>query len=333
MTAPGNNLISHPLQELVPVSYPNASRAVLPAPISDAGPAAAFAWEEFFQAQLRNPHTRALYRRAVLRFLAWLEPQGVSLVRVTPGMVGSFFDRHPGGVTTRKAELAALRRFFDVLVQRHVLLLNPAASVRGERYQAVEGLTPEITPEQARALLASLPTGQLAGLRDRAVLATMIYTAARAGAVAALKRKHLGHDGTQYTLRFAEKGGKSREIPVRHDLQGFLLDYLRAAGLEDAPGDSPLFRTCLGRTDRLSGEGMTGVDVCRMMKRRLRDAGLPLRLSPHSIRVATITDLLLQGVPLEDVQFLAGHSDPRTTRLYDRRHKQVTRKIVDRISI
>ena len=54
---------------------------------------------------------------------------------------------------------------------------------------------------------------------------------------------------------------------------------------------------------------------------------------PHSFRVATITDLLTQGVPLEDVQYLAGHADPRTTRLYDRRQKKVTRNIVERISI
>ena len=33
-------------------------------------------------------------------------------------------------------------------------------------------------------------------------------------------------------------------------------------------------------------------------------------LSPHSFRVAIITDLLTQGVPLEDVQLLAGHADP-----------------------
>jgi integrase/recombinase XerD len=40
-----------------------------------------------------------------------------------------------------------------------------------------------------------------------------------------------------------------------------------------------------------------------------------------------------QGVPLEDVQYLAGHSSPRTTRLCDRRQKKVTRNIVERISI
>jgi integrase len=57
------------------------------------------------------------------------------------------------------------------------------------------------------------------------------------------------------------------------------------------------------------------------------------QLSCHSFRATTITDLLTQGVPLEDVQHLAGHADPRTTRLYDRRQKQVTRNIVERISV
>ena len=36
---------------------------------------------------------------------------------------------------------------------------------------------------------------------------------------------------------------------------------------------------------------------------------------------------------LEDVQRLAGHADPRTTRLYDRRDKKITRNIVERILI
>jgi site-specific recombinase XerD len=57
------------------------------------------------------------------------------------------------------------------------------------------------------------------------------------------------------------------------------------------------------------------------------------QLSCHSFRATTITDLLAQGVPLEDVQYLAGHADLRTTRLYDRRRKQMTRNIVERISV
>lgn len=75
-----------------------------------------------------------------------------------------------------------------------------------------------------------------------------------------------------------------------------------------------MFLTAARRTKTLTPKAMTGVDVCRMMKRRLKSAGLPERFSPHSFRAATVTDLLGQNVPLEDVQHLAGHADPRTTR-------------------
>jgi site-specific recombinase XerD len=153
------------------------------------------------------------------------------------------------------------------------------------------------------------------------------------GAVAKLQRQNFYESGDQYCLRFADKGGKSREIPVRHDLQGFLFQYVAAAGLNESDKSSPLFRTTVRRTKRLTENAMTSGDMGRMMKRRMRAAGLPPRLSPHSIRVATITNLLSQNVSLEAVQNLAGHADPRTTRLYDRRQQRVTRNIVERISI
>ena len=78
---------------------------------------------------------------------------------------------------------------------------------------------------------------------------------------------------------------------------------------------------------------MTDNDMQVMIKRRIRDAGLPDRLSAHSFRACTATDLLEQGVPLEDVQYLLGHANPSTTRLYDRRRRRVTRNIVERISV
>ena len=60
--------------------------------------------------------------------------------------------------------------------------------MRSERYQAVEGKTPEIAIEQARRLLKGLDVSHPVGLRDRAVIGILIYTAARVGAVAKLRR-------------------------------------------------------------------------------------------------------------------------------------------------
>ena len=314
--------------ELIQPSEPVTPRNA-PAIVKAAGKSAEFAWEEFFQAEIANAHTRKNYMHAVRQFLAWVEPRNLELPRIAPGDVGEYLQALELATPTKKLHLAALRRFFDRLVNRHVCVINPAATVKAERHSVVEGKTPDIGPTQARSLLKSITVVDPVGLRDRAVLAVLIYTAARVGAVAKLTMKNFVNDGSQYTLRFAEKGGKSREIPVRHDLEQFLLAYVQAANITEGP----LFRTANRKSKRLTKNPMTGIDICRMMKRHLKSAGLPGHFSPHSFRVTTVTDLLEQNVPLEDVQYLAGHADPRTTRIYDRRRRKVTRNIVERISI
>jgi integrase len=168
-------------------------------------------------------------------------------------------------------------------------------------------------------------------LRDRALIGVLLYTAARIGAVVRLGRRDLYEAGGQWMVHFLEKNGKSREIPLRQDLQQWLRAWLEASA--PLPVDSPLFLTLAGRSGELTGRPMSLSDACRMVKRRMKAAGLPVRLSAHSFRVAAITDLLDQGVPLEEVQRLAGHADPRTTRLYDRRDRRITRNLVERIRI
>lgn len=311
-----------------------AIRAEAPLLIQQAGESAKFAWEEFFYARIRSEHTRRAYHRAVTGLLKWSEIQGLALNQISPAHVGLYMDSLPLSTASKKQVLAGIRHFFDGLVTRHAIALNPALSVRTERYSVIEGKTPEITVKQARELLQSIDITDLVGLRDKSIISILIYTAARIGAVSKLKVKDLYDSGDQYCLHFLDKGGKSREIPVRYDLQGLLFDYLRSADtLLGHDDDRPLFSTVVRKTKELTLRPMTANDIGRMVKRRMKAASLPDRLSPHSFRVATITDLLGQGVPLEDVQHLAGHADPRTTRLYDRRQKKVTRNIVERISI
>ena len=318
---------------MMPSRVDSPNEYQFPALIDSAGSAAKFAWEEFIFARIRNPYTRIAYGRAVNQFLRHCELLGRELPQISPRDVASYLDGLTLAPATKKLHLAGLRHFFDTLVTRHVIVLNPALSVRGERLQVLEGKTPEFTIDQARRLLKGIDTSNVIGLRDRAIIGILIYTASRRGAVAKLRRGDFYDIGEQHCFRFSEKGGKSREIPVRHDLTHFVLEYIVAAGLEFSEKATPLFRSTIRRTKNLTMNGLTGADIGRMVKRRILDAGLPSRLSPHSFRVTTITDLLSQGVPLEDVQNLAGHADPRTTRLYDRRHRKVTRNIVERISI
>jgi integrase/recombinase XerD len=309
----------------------NTSETV-PAIIERAGGNARFAYDEFFKATINNEHTRRAYGRIVGRLLAWCEKNDLELRQITPGLAGEYISQLEGSAPTKNQALAALRHFFDAMVTRHVVPLNSFASVRGVKYSVTEGKTAEISIEQARKLFRSIDTGSLVGLRDRAVLGVLAYTGARVGAVAKLGMSDYRNMGEQRALRFREKGGKDREIPVRHDLEGWINEYIAAAGIAEASKASPLFRS-VDKTKQLTAARYTAHSIRRMMKRRLEDAGLPELFSPHSFRVTVVTDLLNQNVPLEDVQYLAGHSSPTTTRIYDRRRRRVTRNIVERISI
>src|SRR5205085_3107224 len=129
------------------------------------------------------------------------EARGLELQRIAPKDVGQYMDglrNERTSVATRKQHLAALRHYFDGLVTRHAIILNPALSVRGERCRVVEGKTPEITVEGTRKLLASMGTSSVVALRNRAIVAILIYTASRAGAVAALKRGSFYPAGEQH---------------------------------------------------------------------------------------------------------------------------------------
>jgi integrase/recombinase XerD len=115
--------------------------------------------------------------------------------------------------------------------------------------------------------------------------------------VAKLNLSGYRNTGEQRTLRFREKGGKDREIPVRHDLEGWINEYLVAAGMLEASKASPFFRSA-DKTKTLINVRYTDHSIRQMMKRRLADAGLPELFSPHSFRVTVMTDLLTQNVPL-----------------------------------
>jgi integrase/recombinase XerD len=94
---------------------------------------------------------------------------------------------------------------------------------------------------------------------------------------------------------------------------------------------APLFPIAVGKTRKLGNRAANRIDAARMLKRRLKDAGLSDAFSPHSFRVTGITNFLENGGTLEMAQRIAGHADSRTTKLYDRRSQKVFLEDMERI--
>ena len=71
---------------------------------------------------------------------------------------------------------------FDWLVVGQIVPTNPTSAVRGPKHSLKKGKTPALTAEEARDLLDSIATRSPVGLRDRALIALMIYKLSRAWA-------------------------------------------------------------------------------------------------------------------------------------------------------
>ncbi|CAH2605992.1 Tyrosine-type recombinase/integrase (plasmid) [Rhodovastum atsumiense] len=314
-------------------AFPGAS--VVPGLVVDAGEAVVQRYVEFFAAQIRNANTRAAYVRAASDFFGWCGRHGLALAAIGPMHVAVWVESlGQAGLSAPsvKQRLAAIRMLFDWLVVGQVVPHNPAAAVHGPKHSVAKGKTRMPTREEAKALLAAIPTDGVVGLRDRALIGTLFYTFARVGAATAMRVGDYYPVGRRWWVRLREKGGRYHEMPCHHALQDWLDAYLAAAGIE-ADTRGPLFRTAAGRTGRLTAAAMTQPDVYRMIGRRATAAGVATRIGCHSWRARGITAYLENGGLLEHAQAMAGHASARTTKLYDRRGEQVSLDEVERITL
>jgi integrase/recombinase XerD len=106
----------------------------------------------------------------------------------------------------------------------------------------------------------------------------------------------------------------------------------QTAGLKgDRKG--PLFRSAIGKTGQLSAKPMQRGDVWYMVRRRAAGAGIETAIGCHTFRATGITDYLTNGGRIEVAQRMAGHSNAKTTGLYDRRKDDISVGEVEMIGI
>ena len=313
--------------------------AQLPTLITSSGDRAGWRFMEFFTAAIRNPNTRRAYARDVRGFVEWCTLAGVaSIAEVNTMHVATYIEQlgkaHPAA--TVKRHLAAIRHLFDYLATGGIIPFNPAAAVRGPKHSVRRGKTPVLAADEARQLLDAIDIGAIAGLRDRALIALMVYSFARIGAATAMRVEDVFTDQRRLWVRLSEKGGKRHEMPCHHNLEAYLHAWLDGSGLIAEP-KVPLFPTIAAGTgrgeQRLTRRAITPREAHAMVRKRAKRAGVTTTIGNHTFRGTGITAYLKNGGTLEKAREMANHADTRTTRLYDRRAEDVSLDDVERISI
>ena len=330
-----------------PTSAASFFGQAVPKIIAAEGPDAIRRFLEFFTANIRNRNTRAAYAQAVGQFCRWCERRRFSLELIEPMTVAAYIEElsQIRSKPTVKQHLAAIRMLFDWLVLGQIIPANPASVVRGPKHSVKRGKTPVLSTDDARKLLDSIPLTRsmrrdggetkvpdLVGLRDRALIAAMVYSFARVSAVVGMNVEDYYQNGKRSWLRLHEKGGKFHEVPAHHNAEAYLDEYLEVvSGRQEKK--TPLFRSARGKTTVLTEQRMSRTDVLRMIKRRARAAGLSASTCCHTFRATGITAYMENGGTIENAQAIAGHESPRTTKLYDRTSDEITLDEVERIII
>jgi len=225
---------------------------------------------------------------------------------------------HAAASTIRR-RLAALSSLYKHLVRHNHAARNPVGEVERPAINRDEGSTLAFSKAQARKLLDAPAEDTVPGSRDRAILSVGLQVGLRRAEIAALKVSDLHQNRGYDSLRVSRKGGRRDALAINPQTAARLRAYLDLAG-HAADIDGPLFRPLHHNGKRQDERrGMDPDAIDRVVRKYAGDLGLDRGYSAHSMRATFITTALENGAQLEDVQKAAGHRDPGTTKLYDRR--------------
>ncbi len=168
--------------------------------------------------------------------------------------------------------------------------------------------------EQVEQLLLTPDTSALPGLRDRAILETLFSTGLRVAELVALDRDQLKiKPGTDYLeIAIRGKGGRIRTVYFSQRAIEWLKKYLNSR--EDI--DKALFVSYSRNRGLNDNKRLSVRSIENIVKKYIKIAGLPVMMSPHSLRHSYATDLLANGVDLRLVQEFLGHRNIVTTQIY-----------------
>lgn len=279
-------------------------------------------------ANIASEQTRRNYKQDISEFSAFIGLQHPEEMRqITRAHVIAWretLEKERGlADSTIRRKLSALSSLFDYLCECNAVPDNPVDGVKRPKANLHEGKTPALSRAQARMLLDAPAPDTLKGLRDRALLAVLLFHGLRRDEVARLQvRDRASRQGVPH-FRVQGKGKKERFVAINPEAARCIAAYLDMAGHgEDLPG--PLFRPIKNNaTPAGTNKALSGRAICDVVKCYAKQTGLlaeiPDRLAPHAMRATAATTALDNGTDIKKVQEMCGHANISTTQLYDRR--------------
>ncbi|HEU65821.1 MAG TPA: hypothetical protein ENN57_04040, partial [Chloroflexi bacterium] len=269
-----------------------------------------------------SPLTIRGYRHYLKRFSTWLsenssvtKPEDITLGIVRNYRLYLARLRNRNGTQlkhiTQTYHIIALRAFLRyLLVQRDIPTLSPdKIELPKQSSRSIAFLN----QEQVERLLNSPQISNVIGLRDKAILETLFSTGLRVSELVRLNRDQLDLERKEFGVK--GKGNKLRVVFLSDTAAKWIERYLQTR----KDHFKPLFIRYSGAVDvQKSGEKMrlTARSIQKIVEKYAQRAGLPIEVTPHTLRHSFATDLLISGADIRSVQEMLGHESIRTTQVY-----------------
>lgn len=270
-----------------------------------------------------SKHTIEGYVSDLKKFSRWYEGttgSGVEISAIGSLDIAEFkrylLNMNQSPATINRA-LAALSSFFSWAVNNGLAESNPVANVKMVRQ--VQLAPRSLTRLDLLALMRSVTAS--GKKRDIALVSLLFHAGLRVSEVCGLDLSDvmIRERSGWVTVRFG-KGGRVRQVPLNATTRRALLDWLEERGNKEGP----LFFS-------QKGGGLKRRAVERIVEKYARRAGLA-GVSPHTLRHTFCRKLLEEGVSLNEVALLAGHTSLNTTARYTVPRESDLEKSVDKLS-
>lgn len=267
-----------------------------------------------------SPLTLRNYKHYLTRFAAWTAEHNVSSVsQVSPQIVQDYrvylsqLTDPKGKTLSRKTQgyhAIALRSFLKYLSRMDYAVM---AADKIELPKIPERQIQFMTGDTIDRLLNAPSLSTIGGKRDKAILELFFSTGLRVSELTRLNRDDIDFDRREFGI--TGKGGKARVVFLSSRAAEWLKLYIQAR----KDHYKPLFIRHRGPIDASTADEsvrLTPRSVQRLVKKYSRKVKIPLHVTPHSIRHAYATDLLIAGADIRSVQEMLGHKNIATTQIY-----------------
>ncbi len=272
-----------------------------------------------------SPRTIQIYKDVLEEFCGYIEDEDI-LQSLNPQILRSFevflMEKKHLGKRTVVMHISALSSFAKYLVKQRLLESNPVKNIirpktdkplpifyRADSMASYFEDTKLYASEDALTLISGKHASkEYEKVLKRVIISILFYTGIRRSELISLKRKDA--DFSRKTLSVRGKGDKEREIPLEEHLIKEIKLYLQARETLGLPTSDSLLLTP-------SGIPLYPTFVDRAVKAELgKEKTITSRKSPHVLRHTLATELLNDGVGLNSIKEMLGHSSLAATQVY-----------------